>query len=440
MSASLPFAAALQAHWRTLDRKRKWLWAAAAIVAALHIAGIVGYFLLAPDFDRAGTASWFDLSAYLDSADAMRARAPLYTLTPWPADDIQVNQYHPLAALAFSLVADLPFRLLAAAGVLLQAACYLAAWPLWYRLLRELGLHSAARAVLAWLPLALVYINWFTNMYYWNITSTLILVTVLLLWALAKERMWPAVLLALPLALTKPFWLFPLLLPVILRRWRFLARVLAGLVGGYVALNLLYLAAVGVSYGVQTLRDYVQFLTSIPSLYPWEDAGPTFMHLNHSWRQIFYHYAGLAEWVPAAAMAIQALMVASLAWAIAGLWRRRVAPDRELELAMMGVWLGYLVAMAMLDQLWELSAGVLVFMLLQSSPNTGVRRWSRLFLLYALSEILIALGLGAGLDVIVPHEVFPATMAALLVLYGAALAWLARPQEDARAPQAAVTT
>ncbi len=405
--------------WRALGGRQKALWIVAVLWCLLHVSGILGTLLFDPDYNRQNIANGSDLVAYLDAADAVRARAPLYQLTPWSG--VMANYYHPLFALAFSVIADMPFRLLSVLGVLGQIACYLGGLIVWYRVLRFLTLDRAAHMYIAWLPVALMSTPFFANLAYWNLASTLLLLSGLLVLAILKERLLTAVLLALPVALTKPQWLFPLLLLLVFRRWKFLAQLIVGLCIAYLAVNVSYLVLVGPTYGLQSLQDYATFLARLDQNYPWEGQSPVFLHMNHSWRQIFLHYFGPEPWVPVASAAAKVLMTAALGWQVLRAWQRRVTVQDYPQLVMLFTWSGYLVAMAMLGQLWELIGGVIIFIFIQSADQRTVRVFSRLFLVYLFSEVLIILGLATKWDWLVLSQSIPQTMLALLVLFVAAL-------------------
>jgi hypothetical protein len=416
--------ATIRRGWNELSRQRKVLLVVTMVLAVVQVSALVGWALLDPNFTLKET--FIDLAPYVIAAQAVQARAPLYMLTPWPANHVEFYLYHPLFALAFTLISGLPLRWLAVLGILVQVGCYAASWWVWHDVFDELGLDRAGHALVVWLPLVIANSDWYANLYYWNITATLFLLSALLCRALVRERAWAAVLFALPIAFTKPFWLFPLIVPLVLRRWRFLAWVLAGLAGGYIILSLLYVLSVGPAYGLQSLRDYFTFLTSAGRLYPWEGQGLLFILPNHSWPQILYHYFGFQPWVPAAALAIRGVMIASVLAALVQAWRRRVALATHPQVVLLFVCLGYLTAMALLDELWEVFAGILVFVVLQSAQYRSVRRIALLFVVYALYEALALLGFAAGLRIVVTHQLIPIVMLALLVLAAGAQVWLWR--------------
>jgi Glycosyltransferase family 87 len=408
--------------WRSYTAGRKAILLIAVLWCALHVGMIVAGALFAPEYTPEGMRGQADLVVYTDAADALRARQPLYSLSPW--NTVQVYYYHPIFALVFSWFSSVPFRVLGVIGIVVQVLAYLASWLVWRRILRAFHWNAAADRLLDWLPVAITFSPWFANLLYWNITSTLLLLSGLLVLALVKERPVLAAVVALPILLVKPHWLFPLILPVVLRQWKLLLQVIAILLVAYVAISGIYVLFVGTDYGTQTLRDYATFLTRVEQNYPWEGQGPTFGHMNHSLQQTLLHYFGDQAWALQLGTAVKVLLIGLVGWQLVRAWRRRVGPGQT---AIWFVWLAYLVAMALLGQLWELAAGIVIFVLLQFTEDQSIRRISLLFLPYAYFEIPALVGFATGFDGFVVARYVPHTLLALLLLFGLVI-WVVHRQ------------
>jgi hypothetical protein len=380
-------------EWADMDRRRRWLWSVTLIWCALHILGFVGAMLFLAEYNITEAESWSDLVTYIRAADAIHDRAPLYELTPW--DDVMTYHYHPLYALVFSVLAELPFRLLSVIWLALQATAYL-----------------------AWLPLTLVFSEWYANLLYANIACTLLLLSGLLTLAILDEKWDMAGIMGVLILMLKPQWLFPLVVPVVFRRWKLLAQIVLVMLVTCAALNGLYVLIVGPDYGIDTLQDYATFLTRITDNYPWEGKSGSFGDMNHSWRQIFSSYFGFQSWIGLATVLVKTGMIALPGFLIVKAWRRQVTIQKYPQLVLWFVGLGYLLAMAMLGQLWELLGGVVIFLFIQGVPDKTIRQIALLFLIYALYEFQAVISVVPGLEWLFLPQSLPLTMLALLLLYG----------------------
>lgn len=405
------------------DKRR--LWAAALIWCGLHLIGFLGAMLFLPEYTRDESRSWSDLVTYLDAADAIRHQTPLYELDGW--EDVMAYHYHPAFATVLSPLAELPFRLVSILWLSLLVAAYLGAIWVWYRVLlpsppdplsqeQERGKQIGMRAAyLLWLPLVLLFSEWYANLMYGNIAGVLFFLSGLLSLYLVQEKPRHAGGIALLILLLKPQWLFPLLLLIIFRKWRFLLTLTAYVGVGYITVSGLFIGLMGTEYGIDTLRDYFKFLTVLNDVYPWTGKTLAFEDMNHSWRQIFLSYFGFQDWIPYASEGIKLLMAAGVGWLVLQAWRRRVEMRSELAFCFLG--LSYLVAMAALAQLWELLAGIVFFLYLQSVESKTVRWLSRLFLVYVLYEVAAIVSFATGIEALFLPQSIPLTMLALLVLY-----------------------
>src|SRR5262249_39060972 len=134
----------------------------------------------------------------------------------------------------------------------LMAVVYLLGVFVWYRAVRQLDPDLEKRFIY-FLPLAVIASEWLATLGYGNVALVLVVFSGLLTLALAnKSPFWAGVLTAL-IILMKPQWAFPLLLPVVMKDWKLLARTLAIAVAVYAAISLVFIVAVGPDYGIKTL-------------------------------------------------------------------------------------------------------------------------------------------------------------------------------------------
>lgn len=393
--------------------QRKRLWTAVLIWSALHLLGFFGAMLFMPDYTRDEARSWSDLVTYLDAADAIRNQTPVYELDGW--EDVMAYHYHPAFALALSPFAGLPFRIVSVLWLGVLVAAYLGAIRVWYRVLEHLSPDSRPTYII-WLPMTLLFSEWYANLLYGNIAGVLFFLSGLLSLYIVQQKPRQAGLVALLIVLLKPQWLFPLLLPMVFRRWRFFLTLAAYVVVGYVLVSLIFVGLMGAEYGLDTLRDYFKFLTVLNDVYPWTGKTLAFEDMNHSWRQIFLSYFGFQDWISYASEGMKVLMAGLVGWLAFKAWRQKIGLGSELAFCFLG--LGYLLAMALLAQLWELLAGIVFFLYLQSVNDRGVRRFSLLFLVYALYELIAIVSFATGVEWLFLPTSIPLTMLALLILYG----------------------
>lgn len=407
--------AALGYWWRDGVKIRRWIFGAAVVWCLLHLSGIIGGMLFANDYQRDAVRYWSDLVTYLDAADALISQQPLYDLVAW--DDVMTYHYHPTYAASMTVVAWLPFRMVSVLWVLLQTAAYFAGLWVWYRILQQLDLKAMQQAFVAWLPLALIFTEFFANIGYGNVGSLLFFLSAVMILGIVQGQVSVAAVAGVGIALMKPQWLFPLVVLIVLREWRFLWRLLLAMAGLYVAATALFVALWGVDYGVATVVDYVMFLLRGAQDYPWRELTYNFEDYNHSWNQIFLSYFGTQWWTPLANIGVRLLMIGSFLWLMVSSWRVRVSMSQHPAMLIWFAGLSFLLLIAMLPQLWELLGSIIFFVLLQAIPDRTLKRVSWLYLFYALYEFPALVSFGTGWDWLFLPQSLPLTMLALLVLY-----------------------
>lgn len=408
------------------------------LIAALAIVGCV----IGVRFNAAGLASapefglpqtfifpGNDLVVYLKAGQAILDGANPYTNTPWP--DPAVYHYSPAAAwfiaqimrLATTLAGALPFRVLAYLHLGLIVGALPLAWLVWRAVLREF-IPDSTRVMAAWLPLWLVYSQWFADQNFLNIYTFLMTLSGALMLAVAHKRTWIAIALSVLILQTKPHYAFPIVLPLLFGRWRYFAKLLAAIVAAYALVTGITILVVGPATGVTLYGEYLRFLTSITQNYPW---GSFYLGYNHSWYSILHWLFGIQAWTPAAVASLKIATFAPLGWLI-WKWLRGRFADRAT--GALGLTLAlHLWSMTLLDQLWELSLAIVVAGYLTSAGSPRVQRFALAigapFALLGVAQLVgwrIAQWLGASPDQGDPTAIFPLIMIAALGLY-ALLVW-----------------
>ncbi|MGC9468672.1 MAG: glycosyltransferase family 87 protein [Anaerolineae bacterium] len=383
----------------------------AAVRLTVH--GVTAAVMLAPSSDAdGGLPTWastgtpmlpVDLQIYVDAAERLHARAELYPVEA----KIEVFQYAPAFALAFS-----PFLLLSAGPLvvvqsLLHVAAYVGLYMAWGRVFCRLGLTGAAEALAGSLPVWLVFSAFWSDLGYLNIYIITALVATLLIEAVLAERTgWALLWLSLILQ-TKPHWAFAVVVPLLLGRYRFAFRLLGLAAIAYFGIIGLTMLLVEPTYVAEQYGAYVRFLTAMPSSFPWRGPNAPYLGYNHAIRQTVFYLFGLTRAASVAATWIKLLLLIPLVLIST---RHALRPIREpghdmpgLALDLAFAW--YLGVFIWLDMVWELSLGIALYAYLLGTID---RPWMKtlircVFLPYALIDVWQLLSVAVfGLDIVAP--------------------------------------
>ena len=390
----------------------------------LHLATLAG---LIPT----GEASWQgeDLWINLEAARRLEAREDLYHTGPM--DRVEIFHYSPLYAAACLPASKLPFAVAAIFHSLLTLASGVAFYLIWRRLFARWQMPRARAMLDALLPLWLIFGAFYGDLSFLNIYTILCLLTSLLIYAVVEERMPLAVALAWVILQTKPHWIFPLAIPLLVGRWRFALRLWAWTLFAYLSTAAAWALLAGWDYGLAQLRDYASFLLGMTDNFLWGGAEPS-LGYNHSLLQIAYHSFGISPTARAVVTVVKVILVLPLiVLGLRSIVRRWNAPVVDRAAALEMAWLLYLAVFLWLDVIWEITLGVAVFTWL--AAELPVRReyhiatW--LFVLYALQDVwMVAMYAAVGdrlmegyfwLD---PATHVPVVMLALLGLEGGYIA------------------
>jgi hypothetical protein len=370
-----------------------------------------------------------DLTDYLTAAMNFQNRMPLYA--PGPVKVWEFYRYSPFFALAFAPFLWVSPPVAMAIHTLLHLPIYALLYLTWGRLFARLGLEKPLE-ILAWsLPLWLVFDGFWSDLALLNIYILSALLATLLLEAVLFERTgWALVWLSILLQV-KPQWAFPLVIPLLFGRWKFFATLVLEAAGVYLAVGGVVLLSAGPAYAIRQYRDYFHLLLTMPDYLPWRTQAQGFLGYNHSLRAIAYFWLGQSLAVDRLVVAAKMLLLAPLAFVAIDCWRKRLDrpgcqdPRRALELA----FLFYLGAFLWLDEVWELTFGIiLVVYWLGVTSSRGLRTaaWI-IFLPYALLDLWRILSVALfGTSVILPDAhvttdpatYFPVIMFTILGLYG----------------------
>jgi hypothetical protein len=253
----------------------------------------------------------------------------------------------------------------------------------------------------------------------------------LLIDAILQEKLgWASFWLGAVILPIKPHWAFALALPLLLGRYRFFLKLLAGAAVAYLLVAGITIVAGGVEYGIRQYLDYFAFLSRLTRDYPWWGPDRPFLGYNHSILQILLYTLGVSAANMQLATILKLILLLPLGWISLKFLRNpsngagREGPETALAL----IFVFYLGAFIWLDMVWELSLGIVIFAYLIA---TSEQRWTRvllwaLFSPYALLDIwrlisYIALGddvLYEGAYVLTDPLIYvPWIMMVLLVFY-----------------------
>jgi hypothetical protein len=346
-----------------------------------------------------------DLQDYLDASARLQNRQDLYL--KGPLDRVEFYQYAPAYALAFT-----PFLLLSPVAVsiihsLLHIVAYVLLYTWWGRIFDRLELEEA-KEVLAWsLPVWLVFSAFWGDLGYLNIYIIMALLGTLLIDAILREQFgWSLLWLSIILQ-AKPQWAFAAAVPLLLGRYRFFLKLVSGAIVIYLAVASVTMLTVGPSYVWQQYGDYIQFLSQMPSNFPWRGPSSDFLGYNHSVKQIVVYLLGVSPSAMRLATGIKLLLLVPLA-AVSLRYLLHPVDRPGGEVPRLGLDLAfalYLGAFIWLDMVWELSLGIAIFTYLLATlnrRNTKILVWA-VFLPYALVDFWQLVSFAVfGMDVVAP--------------------------------------
>jgi hypothetical protein len=379
--------------WST-SKTYRLLLVAAILYALLRLAMQVYLFsdALATQSTAEGAQISSDLElAYIPSAQHFRAGEDLYL-----QGSLEVIEYHfnyaPSFALFFMPVLLLPLNILVPLLVIVHLVVYYLLYVVWARIFEKNNLTTAAVTWAKLLPLFLVFSVFWDDLAYMNIYLLTALFATFLVEAVLQENLgWAIFWLGVVILPIKPHWGFALVLPLLLGRYKFFLRLLAGSLLAYLAVAGITILAGGVAYGIRQYHDYFVFLARLSGDFPWRGPAQPFLGYNHSIMQIVLYYLGVSRAGMQIATVVKLLLLLPLGWISFKFLRHPLhKPGYEVpEIALALAFAFYLGAFIWLDMVWELSLGLVVFVFLLATTqqrNTKIFLWI-LFAPYALLDI-----------------------------------------------------
>ncbi len=386
-----------------------------------------------------------DLQIHIDATHRLQNNEALYI---W-SNRIEIYQYPPVFALAFTPFLWIPETPSVILQFLLRLAGYVLLYLAWGRIFRRARLRAVSEAWAWTLPLWLAFSAFWSDLGYMNIYILVALFATLFIEAVLNEDLPWAVIWLTVLCQTKPHWAFALGIPFLLGQRRFFWRLLitglivnAGVIG-------VFLLVVGPAYGWQQHVEFVKFLASMRDFFPWRVAADGFLGYNHSITQVVVFWAGLSASSLRLAAVFKVILLIPLL-VVCGRYllqpvkrAANIAPKVALGLAF-ALYLGVFIWM---DMVWELSLGMAVFVFLLGTLENRLARglaWL-VFLPYALldfwqlaSYMIIgdAVFTTSGYLLTDPTIYIPLIMVVILIFYGMLLRqlWDALPgRQDSKA-------
>lgn len=382
--------------WRSSPRWWRVVMAFALAWGGLRL-GLQIYLFLSPMSDQIGV----DLQeAYLVAGRRFLTEANLYPATIEAMEGLYF--YAPPVALAFTPLLWLPEKAALFIGLAICLTAYAGLFLTWRRIFTFLGLEKARRALLASLPLWMVFSAFWDDATYLNIYTLMAFLGSLFIEAILRERLFPASLYLAVILATKPQWAFALALPLLLGKARFFWKLLAGALTAYVGLVAISVAFSSPTYILDQYRNYLSFLIHLTPIHPWRTAAADgFLGYNHSIVQVFVFLGGeKARW--AGQLVKYLLLLAGGVLLARDAWRRRGrAAGRHGEECLTLTFTLYLMAFLWLDLLWELYLTIVIYPFLVSLDlsRRGRVLAGIVFLPYALLDVwrMIVYALGSPL-------------------------------------------
>jgi hypothetical protein len=335
-----------------------------------------------------------DLTTYLDASQNLRQQTDLYP--PLPLKQVEFYQYAPTFALVM-----VPFTWISTvlAGFLhtaLHVVIYALLYRQWDRIFKRLGLEQASRALIATLPVWLLFSAFWSDLILLNVYTLMALLATLLIDAVLDERLdlsllWLSIILQL-----KPHMAFAVLIPLLLGHYRFFFKLILAAAAVYVAIFALTILVLGPHYGWEQYKAYFHLLTAMGDNFPWRGPSKDFLGYNHSIVQTVVFFGGISTTTLRIGQAIKFLLLVPLV--IIGLRflrhpvrkMGREVPELGLELA----FVLYTGVFIWLDIVWELTLGIAVFTYLLAVLNQSKARTMMgiVFLLYSLVDVFQLVG------------------------------------------------
>jgi hypothetical protein len=420
------------------------LWAESKLYRGLLIAAVV-YFLLrlalqiylfayaiTPEAIAEGTLVSADLQfSYIPAAQHFQAREDIYLKGSLEVLEMHFP-YSPAFAFFFMPILLLPLNIQVPLMVVIHLLAYGLLYIWWHRIFHK---NKLARAEKAWtwaLPIFLIYTVFWDDLGLLNVYLIVALFSTFALDAVLDEDVaWASFWLGAVILPIKPHWAFPLGIPLLLGRYRFFLKLLAGTAAGYLIVAGITMIGGGADYVLRQYQEYIGFLSRLSRDFPWWGPDKTFLGYNHSIKQTIVYFLGVTPENLQLATFIKLILLIPLGWIGLTLLRNPVdkAGKETPRLALTIAFALYLGAFIWLDMVWEVSLALVIFTFLLTLLE---EKWARslvwiVFAPYAFLDIwrfisYLAFGdsiLADGSYVLTDPFIYaPLIMVMLLVFYG----------------------
>jgi hypothetical protein len=407
---------------------------AAAIYFVLRLALQIYLFAYAitPEAIAEGTLVSGDLQfSYIPAAQHFQARQDIYLKGSLEILEMHFP-YSPAFAFFFMPILLLPLNIQVPLLVVIHILAYALLYMWWHRIFHKNGLDRAEQGWAWALPLFLVYTVFWDDLGLLNIYLIVALFSTFALDAVLDEDVaWASFWLGAVILPIKPHWAFPLGIPLLLGRYRFFLKLLAGTAAGYLVVAGIALIGGGADYVLRQYQEYIGFLSRLSRDFPWWGPDKPFLGYNHSIKQTVVYYLGVTAENLQLATLIKLILLIPLGWVGFTLLRNPVnkAGKDTPRLALTIAFALYLGAFIWLDMVWEVSLAVVIFIFLLTLLK---EKWARslvwiVFTPYAFLDIwrfisYLVLGdsiLAEGSYVLTDPFIYaPLIMVMLLVFYG----------------------
>lgn len=350
--------------------------------------------MMKPDANAENSAFSQDLQkSYVVSAQHFQAREDLYLNGSLENVDIAAHYlYSPAFAFFFSPILLLPLQRLLSLMLIIHIAAYALLYIWWGQIFEQTNLTHIAAKWARLLPLYLVFATFWDDLGFMNTYIIIALFATFLIEAILYEKLGQAAFwLGVVILPIKPHWAFALALPLLLGKYRFFFKLLAGTVLAYLIVTGITIMAGGFDYGIRQYQDYFAFLARLTRDYPWVGPDNPFLGYNHSIMQIILYFFGISAANMRLAVIIKLILLIPLGWTCLKFLRNPIkqAGSEVPGTALALIFALYLGAFIWLDMIWELTLGMVIFTYLLATAEqkrTRILLWI-LFGPYALLDI-----------------------------------------------------
>ncbi len=301
--------------------------------------------------------------------------------------------YSPAFALFLSPILLLPIQSLLPLMLIIHAAAYMLFYIWWGQIFEQNNLFAIARQWARLLPLYLVFSAFWDDVAYMGMYIIIALFATFLISDLLQEKLgWAAFWLGAVLLPFELHWAFALLLPLVLGKYRFFFKLLAGTVLAYLIVAGITITVGGFDYGIRQYQDYFGFLVHFPRDYPWWGPNKPFLGYNHSIMQSVLYFLGVSTANMRLATIVKSILLVPLGWILVKFSRQ---PGKEEGNQMPGTVLALIFALYLgtfiwLDMIWEVTLGIVIFAYLLAT----LRQKQTRILLWVLCGVYALLDIG----------------------------------------------